>query len=78
MYYAMPIVKYIPFCTSDVWNIQTDVIMHCGEMQNRFAIFDVHPKEKDEDSMSVSYTHLDVYKRQGLWYALHSGNSVWL
>lgn len=27
-------------------NIQTDVIMHCGEMQNRFAIFDVHPKEK--------------------------------
>lgn len=33
-------------------NIQTDVIMHCGEMQNRFAIFDVHPKEKDEDSMS--------------------------
>lgn len=26
--------------------------MHCGEMQNRFAIFDVHPKEKDEDSMS--------------------------
>lgn len=33
-------------------NIQTDVIMHCGEMQNRFAIFDVHPKEKDEDPMS--------------------------
>ena len=33
-------------------NIQTDVIMHCGEMQNRFAIFDVHPKEKDEDSIS--------------------------
>lgn len=33
-------------------NIQTDVIMHCGEMQNRFAIFDVHPKEKDEDQMS--------------------------
>ncbi len=33
-------------------NIQTDVIMHCGEMQNRFAIFDVYPKEKDEDPMS--------------------------
>lgn len=33
-------------------NIQTDVLQHCGEMQNRFAIFDVQPKKNADEIMS--------------------------
>lgn len=34
-------------------NIQTDVLSHCGKMQNRFAIFDVQPKKNADEIMSA-------------------------
>lgn len=33
-------------------DIQTQVLAHCGEMMNRFAILDVQPKAKDNEVMS--------------------------
>ena len=32
-------------------SIQTQMLAHCGKMMNRFAIFDVQPKEKDNEIM---------------------------
>ena len=36
----------------DCKDIQTQVLAHCGEMMNRFAILDVQPKEKENDTMA--------------------------
>lgn len=38
--------------TPDCKNIQTQVLAHCGEMMNRFAILDVQPKVTDNEVMS--------------------------
>ena len=35
----------------DCASIQTQMLAHCAKMQNRFAIFDVQPKEKDNETM---------------------------
>ncbi|MEG1564517.1 MAG: phage tail sheath subtilisin-like domain-containing protein [Bacteroides sp.] len=37
---------------TDCKDIQTQVLKHCGEMMNRFAILDVRPKTKDNEIMS--------------------------
>lgn len=38
--------------TPDCKDIQTQVLAHCGEMMNRFAILDVQPKAADNEVMS--------------------------
>lgn len=38
--------------TPDCKDIQTEVLAHCGEMMNRFAILDVQPKVTDNEVMS--------------------------
>ncbi|WP_280188901.1 phage tail sheath family protein [Bacteroides fragilis] len=38
--------------TPDCKDIQTQVLAHCGEMMNRFALLDVQPKAKEEEGMS--------------------------
>ena len=37
--------------TEDCKDIQTQVLAHCGEMMNRFAILDVQPKTTDNETM---------------------------
>lgn len=36
---------------SDCKDIQTQMLAHCGEMMNRFAILDVQPKKEDNETM---------------------------
>lgn len=38
--------------TPDCKDIQTQVLAHCGEMMNRFALLDVQPKAADNEPMS--------------------------
>lgn len=38
--------------TPDCKDIQTQILAHCGEMMNRFAILDIQPKAKENEVMS--------------------------
>ena len=51
------------------WNIQRGVVVipkstHIEGMEENFAVFDFVLSDEDMTAIAVSYTHLDVYKRQ--------------